>query len=318
MRFGISSEQGISTVLLAVTLLFTPFVNFVHSQEEVVVSVALEPTGFVPVLQSQLSQTEKIEATVFAEAVYVMDLNSSSILLEKNADMPLSPASTTKLASVLVALDEYELSNVLEVFTAAGTDGASAQLLYGEKLSVQSLLEAMLIQSANDATMTVAESYPGGTTAFVAAMNDKARELHLLDTHFTNPVGFDSLGHVSTAHDLALLTRAALQKTFIAQTVALPRKTITDISGSYAHVLQSTNELLKQDSTVHGVKTGTTDQAGQVLITLVEREGHPVVIVLLNSTDRYSETAQLLSWIYQQYVWLSSDQLDSVLKNTVL
>lgn len=308
-------EQFLASALFAATLVVTPWYAATQVLPEERFSPQLRPVAPIPVLRSRVSSGTfseldyTLQTVVSAQAVYVVDATSASVLLEKNADTPVPPASTTKLMAALVALEHYAPGTVLTVGDAAGTDGGSAHLFRGETLTVEALLQATLIASANDAVLVFAENYPGGVPAFVAAMNARAEELHLENTHFTNPVGFDNPAHMSTARDLAILAQEALKNPQIAQTVNLQQATIFDSTGRYSHTVVSTNELLRQDPTVHGVKTGTTDQAGQVLITLVEREGHPVIIALLNSPDRFTETAQLINWIYDQYQWMSLESV---------
>ncbi len=261
------------------------------------------------VQNSESAATQSAVLQLTAESIYVMDLASAAVLLEQQSEKKVSPASTTKLMSALVALEAYSLDEVLEVRAAASTDGARAGLFWGEQLTVEALVQATLIQSANDATMTLAENYPGGTPAFVVRMNELAAKLQLTNTTFTNPVGFDHPNHLSTARDLALLSKAALDNPFIARTVSQSELTIEDVSGRYEHRLQTTNELLKLDPTVRGIKTGTTAQAGQVLISLIEREGHAIIVVLLGSTDRFSDTRILADWVFSAYEWRKIEEL---------
>jgi D-alanyl-D-alanine carboxypeptidase len=246
---------------------------------------------------------------ITAQTAYALDVNSMAILFERNPDFVVSPASTTKLMTALVALDLYPLDEIVTVKSGAGLNGASAGLFYGEELTVEALLQATLIHSANDAAWTLAEHHPEGVTGFVALMNEKARNLHLANTVFKNPVGYDHPEHVSTARDLALLAHAALKHEFVAETVAIQSLVVSDTTGRVSHRLATTNELLKSDPSIRGVKTGTTEQAGQVLITLAVRNEHPVLLVLLGSQDRYRDTTDLLSWVYDSYTWLDIDDL---------
>lgn len=324
----LSHGQVFQLVVIFLTLLLTPFSQHPSIVKQTVAVELYSHPDSTPLLRSsvafsnpaqyRLSADQELANTlgalVSAQALYIEDLRSGSVLLEKRSDQVLSPASTTKLMTALVALDRYSPDQVLTVKNAATVSGARAGLFFGETLTVQSLLELALIASANDAAMTLAENYPGGVTAFVEAMNQKATQAGLARTHFTNPVGFDSPEHVSTAQDLALLAKQAVAHPLIAATVSKTQATIYDSTGRFTHQVVSTNELLTKDQTVKGIKTGTTEQAGQVLITLVERSGHPILIVLLNSTDRFIETAQIISWVYESYEWLELENLRKTLK----
>jgi D-alanyl-D-alanine carboxypeptidase len=327
----IQATQVLAAILFAVVLLITPLYRppNVPNPE---IPLKLHPVAPVPILKTRvaaLSGTsfptttfaqavesmpalpvlDFIDPPISAQALYLMDVNSMSVLYDRDADALVSPASTTKLMTALVALEQYSLDEVATVKSGAGLDGASAGLFYGEELTVKALLQATLIHSANDAAWTLAEHHPDGVAGFIALMNAKANELHLSNTVFRNPVGYDHPEHKSTAHDLALLTHAALQQEFIADTVAIEALSISDVSGRTSHRLATTNELLKVDPTIHGVKTGTTQQAGQVLITLADRNEHPVLLVLLGSQDRYSDTTAVLQWVYDSYAWVDSEQL---------
>jgi D-alanyl-D-alanine carboxypeptidase (penicillin-binding protein 5/6) len=216
--------------------------------------------------------------------------------------MLLSPASTTKLLTALVALDTYSLDDVVTVKNLM-SDGQVMGLVPNEQITVENLLYGMLIYSGNDAGYALADYYPGGLDKFVEAMNIKAQKLHLTMSHFTNPVGFDDAAHKTTAEDLAMLATYALTNKTIAKMVAIPEITVSDVTHTYFHKLSNVNELLGKIPGVAGIKTGWTEEAGQNLITLIERNGRRVIIVVLHSTDRFGDTIKLINWTFANYRW---------------
>ena len=233
---------------------------------------------------------------VSATHIMILDRDSKSVIYQKSADLSVPPASTTKMMTALVVLDNFSLDQKITV-TKTYPDGQTIGFQPGEELSIEQLLYALLVQSGNDAAEILAENYPGGRVAFVAAMNQKAADLLLTHTHFQNPTGLDEDDHYSSASDLARLADVALNKPEFAKVVSTENAVI---AGS--RVLTNLNQLLGKVPGVLGVKTGFTDNAGQALVTYVN-QGHPVVIVVLKSTDRFADTESLITWVYSNFTW---------------
>jgi serine-type D-Ala-D-Ala carboxypeptidase (penicillin-binding protein 5/6) len=239
---------------------------------------------------------------ITAEGVVVLDIDSGVYLYRRNEEELLSPASTTKILTALVALDHYQLDDIVTVKSVI-SEGQVMGLVPGERMTVENLLFGALIQSGNDAAWALAEHYPGGVEPFMAKMNEKAQALHLNNSTFTNPVGFDDPAHKMTPMDLARLGSIALNNKTIAKMVAIPQITVSDVTHTYFHPLTNVNQLLGKIPGVGGIKTGWTEEAGENLITLVERGGHRVIIVVLKSLDRFSDTTQLINWVFANYQW---------------
>ncbi len=238
-----------------------------------------------------------------SNAVLAEDLVTGQILFGKNIHSRMLPASTTKLMTALIAIDYYKQSDVLTVYPQALVGGSVMGLSAGEKISFRSLLYGMLLDSGNDAAFTLALNYPGGIKNFVDQMNIKASALGLADTHFQNPAGFDSPMQYSSAYDLARIATQAAQNPEIAKVVSTKETLVTSIDDTKEHLLHNLNELLDQNGVV-GMKTGTTPGAGENFVGLVDRENHEVLTVVLDSTNRFGETAQLMNWIYRNYTWV--------------
>ena len=244
---------------------------------------------------------------ITATGIVVLDVDSGVYMYKRNEEALLSPASTTKILTALVALDAYNLDDVVTVKTVS-SEGQIMGLVAGERMTVENLLYGTLIASGNDAAWALAEYYEGGVPGFVAAMNEKAKAIHLTKSTFTNSVGYDDPSHKMTPMDLARLAGIALTNKTIAKMVAIPQITISDVTHTYFHPLQNINQLLGKIPGVGGIKTGWTEEAGENLVTLVERNGHRVIIVILKSRDRFAETAKLIDWIFGNYQWKTYQQ----------
>ncbi|RJR15426.1 D-alanyl-D-alanine carboxypeptidase [Candidatus Microgenomates bacterium] len=237
-----------------------------------------------------------------AKGVLAIDSDSGVVLYEKNPDLKLPPASTTKIMTALVALDMYDLNEEITVGDIVSVSPVMG-LFTGEKISVENVLRGALIASANDAAYALAEHDEQGVAHFVQKMNDKAQNLGLTNTHFTNPIGFDDEAHFTSARDLVRLSRIAMDHEELTKIVSLPQVTVADASYSNFHPLKNVNELLGKIPGVSGFKTGLTEAAGECLVTTVERDGHRILTVLLGSEDRFGETEALIDWVFTNFSW---------------
>lgn len=238
-----------------------------------------------------------------ARALLIKDLATESILYQKNINISYPIASTTKIMTAVVASRYFKQNAVLTIGSSAATPGSRVGLTAGENLTFRSLLYGMLLNSGNDAAFAIAENYPGGVLGFVSAMNKKVAEMGLINTRFDNPAGFDSADHYSSASDLARITEEALKDYELARIFATKQTSIVSLNKKYTHQLLNLNKLLTSVSGVLGVKTGTTEQAKENLVTLVDRNGHRVLLVMLGSSNRFEETTRLVDWTYANFQW---------------
>ncbi|PIV00566.1 hypothetical protein COS55_03300 [Candidatus Shapirobacteria bacterium CG03_land_8_20_14_0_80_40_19] len=237
-----------------------------------------------------------------AESIYMIDIDSMVTLYEKNAEELLLPASVTKIMTALVALENYPLGQIL-TFDGTKIEGNGLGLKKGEQMSVENLLYGTLIGSGNDAAYVLASNFPSGLAGFTERMNRRAEELNLLNTHFVNPMGLDQEGQYSTAKDLAMLSIAALKNPSFARIVAIPSLIITDVTKKLVYNLKNTNELISEDNGFKGIKTGWTENAGECLVALYDKDSHRIITVVLHSQDRKGETKQITSWLSDNFVW---------------
>jgi len=254
--------------------------------------------GGMKLYPSQVRQMGQAQVPqVGARAYLLADEGTGQVLLAHNEHEPLPPASLTKLMTAVVALERASPEAQVQVGEEVeGVEGMKMGLVRGEVLSLGDLLYGLLVASANDAAMAIAVHVAGSVEEFVALMNAKAAELGLTETHFVNPHGLDAEGHYSSAHDLLVLTRYALSNPLLARIVA------TREYNASGHQLLTTNEFLSLYEGADGVKTGTTEKAGQCLIASVTRDGRRIVAVILGSSDRYADAQALFDYYFGQYV----------------
>ena len=234
-----------------------------------------------------------------APAAIVVDAKDGHVLYARGPDQRRAIASTTKLMTALLVLERARPG---EVFTAPAYDAAPAEsridLVAGERMTVADLLEALLLESANDAAVTLARGVSGSTASFVAAMNRRAQALGLADTSYANPIGLDERGGYSTARDLADLAARLMRKRRFARIVDTPAAQLS--SGARPRLVENRNLLIARYPFVTGVKTGHTLRAGYVLVGAAgtPRTGRVVSVVLGEPSEaaRDADTLALLRW----------------------
>lgn len=258
----------------------------------------LLPTPALYPVNKNISSPPETTAT----SIKIIDLDSMAVLFEKNSKQRIFPASTTKIMTALIVLEQYPLKQILTVGQTK-VEGSILNLIPGDQITVENLLYGLLVASGNDAAQIFAENFPGGVEGFVWVMNQKAKDLTLENTHFTNPAGLDAEGHYSTAEDLTKLAAFAVKNEEFAKIVSTPEYTITDVSGTKTYSFKNTNELVGEISEIKGIKTGWTENAGECLVSLLERNGAKIVIALFGSTDRFGETRQIIDWIFTNFQW---------------
>ena len=223
---------------------------------------------------------------VSATACVLMDADTGQVLYDKNGDKRMLIASTTKLMTALVALEQGGLQQEITVTGGHMAEGSSMYLRPGEKLTLETLLYGLLLCSGNDAALAVTECM-GGVAPFVARMNEKAAELGMENTHFANPNGLDDEEHYSTAEDMARLAAAAMDDP------VLRRVASTRTARIGGRTLTNHNKLLSRVEGCVGLKTGYTRAAGRTLVSCAERDGVRLVAVTLQDGDDWNDHASL-------------------------
>lgn len=228
------------------------------------------------------------------------------VLWARDADTKRAMASTTKIMTALVALEQVrDLSERVTIASDAVKVGeADVGLRSGQELPFRRLVEAMLVHSGNDAALALAIHIAGSEDAFVALMNDKAAQLGLTNTRFSNVHGLDEEGHYTSAADLVTLAQVAMGNEIIRNAVASKTVSLPKANGSGEEVFESSNKLLTSFAGANGVKTGWTNDAGYCLVASADRDGIGLVAVILGARTergRFSEAERLLSWGFEHY-----------------
>jgi len=237
---------------------------------------------------------------VYANAAVLIDGESGRVLYDKNAHQPLPVASTTKMMTALVVRQQLELNEKVVISPEAAQVGEQEIWLEpGETLTVEELLWALLVQSANDAAYALAQHTTGSAESFVRLMNEEARKIGAVESHFTNPHGLDEPEHYSTAYDLAIIARQLLKDPVLAKMVVAKTHDIPWPAHPYPRTAVNHNELLKQYPGATGVKTGYTIPAGYCLVGSATKEGKQLVAVALNSQHRASDVGSLFDYGFQ-------------------
>lgn len=251
------------------------------------------PVLVVAAVAALLAAAEPLDRFPDAAPSYLLAVDGN-LVWARAPDVPRAPASLAKILTALVALESPTIGEWLTVSRrAAAATGSRLGLRSGERVKVKDAVEAMLIASANDACLAVAESLSGTGPAFAERMNRRAAEMGLTGTRFVDPCGHDAPGQHATARDLWKLSRVALENPEFRRMVALPSVRLETRSG---RVLQATtsNALLGRLPGADGVKTGFTPEAGKCVVVHAVRGGRDVMLVLLGAPDRWWTAAALV------------------------
>ncbi len=242
------------------------------------------------------------EVGTAARACIIIDEKSGRALLSHNAETPLPMASTTKVMTALLALELGDPDAPVTCSrNAFGVPGTSIYLAEGETLTLREMLYGLMMASGNDAATAIAEHIGGTVEEFCAMMTARAAELGCQSTVFLTPHGLPCEGHYTTAHDLALIAREAMQHELFREIVGTSRATIPWEGRTYDRVLNNKNRLLTAYEGATGIKTGYTKKAGRCLVFGAERDGMRIIGVVLNCWDWFDEAARLMDLAFERY-----------------
>jgi D-alanyl-D-alanine carboxypeptidase/D-alanyl-D-alanine carboxypeptidase (penicillin-binding protein 5/6) len=225
-------------------------------------------------------------------------------------------ASTTKIMTALVALENYDLDAPIKIpKKAVGIEGSSLYLVEGEVLTLRELLYALMLRSANDAAAAIAITVGGSVSDFADMMNEKAEEMGLTDTHFDNPHGLDSEEHYTTARELALITAEALKNEVFREIVSTYKKSLPLGNVPDRRLVVNHNRLIRTYEGCIGVKTGFTKKDGRCLVSAAERDGITLIAVTLNAPNDWSDHKRMLDsgFAAVKRVKISSDGIEGYL-----
>ncbi len=250
-----------------------------------------------------IAETEdKKDIGIEGECGILIEATSGRVLYENNAEARRAPASTTKIMTALIVLENAELDSVVTVPQAAvGIEGSSVYLGLGERLTVKELLYALMLRSGNDAATALALHVSNNINEFAELMNIKANELGLENTNFQNPTGLPDEEHYTTAHDLAIIAAEAMKNDVFKQIVATEKINISWDGKDCDRLLVNKNKMLFQYDGANGIKTGYTMAAGRCLVASATRNGMTLISVVLNSSPMYKDCSEMLDYGFNNF-----------------
>lgn len=259
-------------------------------------------------ISSCLAAPDSLGPKLSAQAAALIDLGSGRVLFESDADKPLPIASTTKIMTALVVLENCELDDVVKVSPlAVGAEGSSLYLKAGERLTVKDLLYGLMLRSGNDAALALAIHCAGSVEVFAHMMNERAAGLGLHNCLFANPNGLDDENHYCSALDLARITAEAMQNDDFKQIVSTKRYSVGQRS------FKNHNKLLWNYEGAVGVKTGFTKKAGRTLVGAAENEGRTIITVTLNDPSDWSDHARLFDYGFKSFTARQYIMVDEII-----
>ncbi len=243
------------------------------------------------------------EPTINSRAAIVYDRNSGTILFKKNENEKRKMASTTKIMTAIVVIENSNLDDIVTISSkAAGTGGSRLGLHTNDKISVRDLVYGLMLCSGNDAAVALAEHVGNNILDFADLMNKKCTELNLSSTHFVTPHGLDNEEHYTTAYELAIITNYALKNDTFRNFVSTKNYTIT--INNHPKNLSNTNELLGSLDGVYGVKTGFTNGANRCLVTSIKRNNLDLICIVLGADtkkDRTKDSIELIEYAFNNF-----------------
>jgi D-alanyl-D-alanine carboxypeptidase (penicillin-binding protein 5/6) len=312
-------------ILISIPLwLFTPVGSIFGSAQANLNGPPLTPLPFKVIPRPKPQPVLLAQGTpdqFSANYAMLMDANTGTILYDKNGEMPVPMASTTKIMTALIAIQSGKLTQMVTIGQDAFNEvhlngGSGANLVVGDQIPLQDLLYGLMLPSGDDAAVAIADAVGGSVPNFVTIMNVEAQRLHLYQTHYANPDGLevtDSQGnpisgvHYTTAYDLARLTSYAMSVPLFAQIVQTKEMQLPATAVRHAYVWTNINFLLFNYRGTIGVKTGWTPQAGGCLVFAARRNGQTLIGVVLdsaNETTRFTDAETLLDWGFKLPVQL--------------
>lgn len=307
-------KKFLSIILLIIILSISP-VSLAYEEDE-----TADDWDYVWLDEAVQEVKNSNELSILSRYAVVYDRSSGKVLWGKDENQKVPMASTTKIMTAIVMMENIGIDRLNEEVTvskeAATTIGSRLGLGTGDKITYNDLLYGLMLCSGNDAAVQIAISTAGSVSQFADLMNQKAESLGLTSTHFVTPHGLDRDAHYTTALELAKITDYALKNPKIAQVVSTREYTVT-INGN-KKIISNTNELLGYLSGVNGVKTGYTSKAGRCLVTSTSRDGFDIITVVLGADTRKIRTQDSIKLIEYTYKNYKVFDLDETVQNEYL
>ena len=292
--------RKILLIMLVILVAFSNIIVYANDEDDLEDENIIEEEE-----RKEIEEAATLEAkpTINSRRYVIYDRMSGMTIYGKDENKQTAMASTTKIMTALVVIEKCKLEDIVTITAeSAGVGGSKLGLKTNDKVTVNDLLYGLMLRSGNDSAVALAIHTAGSVEEFAKLMNNKAKELGLVNTNFVTPHGLDDPEHYTTAYELAKLTDYALRNETIARIVGTKRTTIT-ISGNPKEI-GNTNELLGNTEGVYGVKTGFTNNAGRCLVTSVKRGEMDLIIVVLGADtrkDRAKDSIKLIEYAYKKY-----------------
>lgn len=239
---------------------------------------------------------------ISAKSGIIIDADSGKVLWEKDCHTPRYPASTTKIMTALLLLEHCLPSDIITAPPGIEKiQESSFHLKQGEKVTVETMMYALMLRSANDGCVAVADHVSGSVAAFAKLMNERAKQIGCTDTHFNNPNGLNDPKHKTSAYDLALMAREAMKYELFRNVVHTQKIAVKRSINQKDLFLENHNKWLAKDMTADGIKTGYTKDAGKCYVGSATRDGYRLITVVLNSTDWQTDHQNMLNWAFQNH-----------------
>lgn len=236
---------------------------------------------------------------VNARCAIALDKESGTVLYEQNAYELVPMASTTKILTSLIAIEQGDLDKKVTISKkAASIRGSRVGYKVNEVITLKELIFGLMFKSGNDAAIAIAEELGGSIEGFSEIMNHYARGIGILDSHFESPHGLDSSNHYSSAYDLAILTAKGMEYDLFREIVGT--KQISKDKYKFTRDYNNINKILWRIPGANGVKTGSTGQAGKCLVSSINNNGKDIIIVVLNCPDRWNETEKIYNYVLEK------------------
>lgn len=262
----------------------------------------------------------RVEFKVKAEnnhSEIVMECNSRRVLYENDADKKLPMASTTKILTALIIIEDCDLNAVFQIpKSACGIEGSSLYLKEGEKIKISDLLHGLMLRSGNDCAVALALYHSKSIENFACVMNERAKKIGAINSNFTNPHGLHDDEHYTTARDLCEISCYAMQNPIFKKIVSTQKIVIADSGAGYDRLLVNKNKFLYNFDGANGVKTGYTKVAGRCLVAGAERNGMQLVSVVLNCGPMYERSAEILTKSFSQYSYEKIYDCEEIMLST--
>jgi len=309
-RKSIINLQNISILILIIVSFFV--LNFFTHDKVSSSNRLIQPIAVPELLPTQLIIPYQIadKPLIYSKTAALVDADTKYILYDKNSSQRVPIASTTKLMTALVVMDNFKLEDVLTVGQkAASINGSQLNLFEDEQMTVYDLLKGLLVVSGNDAAYTFAQNFKStegnGFDAFVTTMNKKAEDFNLQNTHYLNPAGLDDEAY-SSAFDLAVISAEFIKNPKLVEITKIDEDQIFDISGKIKHTLKNSNRLVLPEEALYmpeaiGLKTGFTGEAGHCLVSAIDYKQKKLISVILYTNEftpsaSAQESYKLLKW----------------------